>query len=1806
MCVCVCVLCECVFVCECSFTLGSLTHRCAVLLLVSTDAAMEPEASDDTTAMRRYLRAHADVIARHLLPRPTLRHLLKRGVVGVSAAQNVLALPTEAQRREAAFRVLLNLDRKQMEDLCYYLDRNNASESANLLSASLYTQRPASQYHVRVSGDDVGVTANVNNNAIDTKETRDTGSVKVGQLGAGPPPSQHRVPESAAADAPGGEKPETPDTKNAQSLGQRARKKLFGSRKEEKEKKPSGPSAMERLMPKTKERQEQNEKPEDQAREEVAEVDQAPGVWSGMQTPPQSKQQDDDSKSIQGLTLTDDFEVTSDPISPPDKGGWKDGKYVGSDYVKLHVQKFFTRKVVNMRKEGDVDVQETKTKESEVTEDRMRGKDNKEFKTRKETIEEKWEEIKTKMVKLEPKRQAEVKEFSKDTKQSTTPLHAAKSVGDIAKHEVNEPLTLMSTSLQNLPKEPVLPKDKERVPQSPERAAIVSAVLRSKSVSPRRESASSSSEGQGHSRKSLSLPRPLSSYTHRKSEYDTVSSSSTVSLRRPGSRDSEDSSSLAGISGHVTGSSTSGEGHVSASSTSSHRGSRGDAGNLKTHVEMIESSVKVFKQVPGSTRLVRLSDARTATDKPAVDSEQRNKETRTSPPYQRQSKSTSSPAKELPTIIHRDVTFKLRDQYSLGEKAKPEDVKSPDGDVSHVTSPVPEACAEEPSGDPVTASRLPVSEHVEEVTRIPPDVTLTNRMDVRWTPQDVKREPEARHDGGAVDSRYEAETRRVLAELQSKSFHQGPYGKAEVVPAFHRQHDKRSFDQSSASSRATSGTTANDEAPFHPGSDAQNLTNQEQAELAQPITRTKQWPMGSATVDIPGLYQTRTRDLPPQHLDWSSEPQRPPPGPENLKKYKSEKNLPERSSASPPAPMHWSTVSLPDVKQIDHVTPPPESSLNRWKETNLDTSSDTGSEKDLRRDKSRRYRRYVETDPALPSSSYPIDSEDPRYFVQSVLNQGRQTFSQELNPAAGWTETDLDPPGTVYYTVGVNSASKNESGGWWADSDPDLHDLPTLERSRAASFPDEPSMGKSWRSFDQPHVNGRHNGHGLNIRDFEQDDFQPEVTDPFRRDRNVVYENLEPHVRYPEEREPFLDVSQELYPKGDALDHRRHRDGSHGLRGWSYQDPRDSEYPRDPEPRIPLQRFVSGDPGAGRHGGNRDNRASSTSGLQNGHHYPENRAENGQTRDSFHPTPDSPGLRADDRHLRNGPHETGPDGRYGPGPASPDMRHEPRFQQYPHHVGVPEYWERIPIEGQYSPGLPRNGPRDQGPQQADDIPDWGPRPEPGPRARVPSQDNSDLGFHELSFNSLPLSEPLQNVPRYGSPPSAAPASGQIGHAPPLDPKPNIEDLRFQQLEVHRTTAPDSARRSRKSKDAAVTPQQRRPTPQGDVSIYENLRPIDTYWPSERMDRARKGQARSADGIDLCGLALGHEVPLGADAPEADPPKEQKKRKSGSSFKKKERAMSYRFQPPGGEGHVDQNRKSDASRDSSSGRSSKRKDRHKHRPKSAVETSQHHTSMTLDNLTFDEPFRSADRHHKDRSMSYRYRPQSPLDMPQRPLEPPHTQPLPSTDTGHSSKRKKERSMSYRYRPHSEHTDSKPRRDTIEGYLDQINRNLPGPEPGDPWGSRPHPQDTVPPGRDWSQGPEPRKSSSKRHSQGTYWPQVPQDAYFHDFAPEIPRDPTANRPKRHSHGSSLYRSPSVPREHFIGESVNLRVRDDRPTAGYENWGKASQERLDTGSSYSLPRSLRFDDVSRYGDQTEQFRADTPSRRDTDLNAYFLSQV
>ena len=364
--------------------------------------------------------------------------------------------------------------------------------------------------------------------------------------------------------------------------------------------------------------------------------------------------------------------------------------------------------------------------------------------------------------------------------------------------------------------------------------------------------------------------------------------------------------------------------------------------------------------------------------------------------------------------------------------------------------------------------------------------------------------------------------------------------------------------------------------------------------------------------------------------------------------------------------------------------------------------------------------------------------------------------------------------------------------------------------------------------------------------------------------------------------------------------------------------------------------------------------------------------------------------------------------------------------------------ERIPIEGQHSPSYHRN--LEEYPSRNYDqypvadplpLPGWNPDPLPihplpvqdeaGHRdaaERVSSHNNSDLGFHELSFASMASSEHLQDKSR--------------DRVQDPEDSAGIEGMRFKQLEVHRTTAaalsaynntsPEHSSRDRHQIKSPRPVDEGREPPRRrfreDNSIYENLRPIDNYWSDHHMDRARKGELDlSAQEREM--NVYGHEQGFA----------------TGSEF-----------------GHYNQ----------------------------------HRQKGTSDRI-YTQPPEVANGLHR-----------APSDQS-----------------------KKERSMSYRYRPQSEHLEQ--HRDMIQEYLDEINKNVPSSESKRK--SKKH--------KRHSQG---SMESPRKHEQ--YYPGYGEVHNQHN----VIKPPSSHKKHKHSHKSSPrkdlgYAGSDVHQAHTLPRSIKF---------------------------------------------------------------------
>ena len=711
-----------------------------------------------------------------------------------------------------------------------------------------------------------------------------------------------------------------------------------------------------------------------------------------------------------------------------------------------------------------------------------------------------------------------------------------------------------------------------------------------------------------------------------------------------------------------------------------------------------------------------------------------------------------------------------------------------------------------------------------------------------------------------------------------------------------------------------------------------------------------------------------------------------------LKKYMSEKSLPKSKGLRESVPaqtMHWSTVSLPDVQNVQESH---KSNLNKWKETNLDTSSDssdtidTGSRPreeyiDRHNDKDRRYL----TGPYV--MSYPADDEDPKYFVKSVMDQARTVRYNDTNDErSGWIETDLDAPPGGQYTQD-DHVYENDKSGWWVETDLDSMEEYSRDNTFNRGFvSDSGRQDKYWKSFGTekypPYYLDEYNG--FEDPDYDRDHRDYGV-DGISSRRSHLYENLDTHVRYPGERDRYLDLSQELHPKHNE-DPNPERERMRSAKRVHYEDQMAShsrsfrfkdddemsrslgskfrdDRQRDVMP-VTIQKYKTM-PDMKRHkkeSKRKDHRhrysdhGEVTDSYKDPYlldKYDQGMAEIGPRNVPWKQTDWDPNGLNVDKHERS--FEISPDMYYShsfgssetnwrPYPEVSQNNQSPRDENEPYsqlHGGDPEYWERIPIEGQHSHSYHRN-PEEHPPRNYDQYPvadphpvsGWNPDPFPvhplpahddmGHRdaaERVSSHNNSDLGFHELSFASMASSEHLQDKPR-----------DRLQH--PED-SVGIEGMRFKQLEVHRTTAaalstynntsPEQPNRDRhlirspRPVDEGREPPRRRSRENN--SIYENLRPIDNYWSDHNMDKARKGeldvsmQEREMNvyGHEQ-GFATGNELGSynqrrqkhNSDRIYTQPPEVANGlHREPSNQSKKERSMSYRYRPQSE--HLEQHR-----------------------------------------------------------------------------------------------------------------------------------------------------------------------------------------------------------------------------------------------------------------------------------------------------------
>ena len=1071
------------------------------------------------------------------------------------------------------------------------------------------------------------------------------------------------------------------------------------------------------------------------------------------------------------------------------------------------------------------------------------------------------------------------------------------------------------------------------------------------------------------------------------------------------------------------------------------------------YFEIIESSVKCFqtKIGKGLSKDSLLTDTK-SNSSIGDDVVLNNKENKNTINYRTQYKSVT-PARELPTIINSDQTYKLRDQYSLRRASEDSQGEEPvyRKDVEADRKMKVNEAWKEPTRHMPNHQLVPESRPRDSMEPSQKRMLFSERPHVPSTEntQQFMRKNRLGNERErfAADDRYEAETRRVLAEIQRHQYerplYEEPFNQRQIAPDF---------------------LPDNVESPRR-----ENQGNH----LGRRISEQ-------------GKRRNEAEETPETRTDVGEMP-RPV-----LKKYMSEKSLPKSKGlreSAPAEPMHWSTVSLPDVQNVQESH---KSNLNKWKETNLDTSSDSsdtidagGRPRDEYTDRHNDKERTYLTGPYV--MSYPIDDEDPKYFVKLVMDQARTVRYNDTNDErSGWIETDLDAPPGDQFTQD-DHVYENDNSGWWVETDLDSMEESSRDNTFNRGFvSDSGRKGKYWKSLGTekypPYYPDEYSGfEGL---DYDSDHRYYEV-DGISSRRSHLYENLDTHVRYPGERERYLDLSQELHPK-----HEEHPNPQHERRRSAkrvhYEDQmaphsRPSRFDDDDDEmsRSPLSK-VRGDK-------QRDampvtnKKYNSMPDMKR--HKKESKKKDHQHRHSDHGEGTNsylyrdPYLRYDregsgmqterdpnglnrDKHERS--FEISPDMYYShsfgssetnwrPYPEVSQGYHSPRDENEPYsqaHGGHPEYWERIPIDGQHSPSYHRN-PDEYSPRNYDQHPDPHPvHPLPVPEEaghrdaaeRVSSHNNSDLGFHELSFASMASSEHLQDKPR-----------DRLQH--PED-SAGIEGMRFKQLEVHRTTAaalnaynnasPEQPSRDRhqikspRSVDEGREPPRRRS--REDNSIYENLRPIDNYWSDHNMDRARKGEldlSRQEREMNV----YGHEQGLA----------------TGSEF-----------------GHYKQRRQKDTS-----------------------------------DRIYTQPQEVANGLHR----------------------------------APSNQSKKERSMSYRYRPQSEHLEQ--HRDMIQEYLDEINKNVPSSESKRK--SKKH--------KRHSQG---SMESPRKYEQ--YYPGYGEVHTQHD----VIKPPSSHKKHKHSHKNSPrkdhgYAGRDVHQAHTLPRS--LKFGDDRMRPEYQMYqphmGKADNK-------------------------------------------------
>ena len=715
--------------------------------------------------MRGYLQSHTDHVTRHLAVRPVMRHLLKKGIITVTKAQDVIAMETEEGKQEAAFCLLLLLDRKQMEDLCYYLDRNNASETANILAAFLYPHHDGIKQHSP---------RNINNNAIEKKDSPESKPeqkqqqqqpvVKQVDHSKSPPSLTTPVHTSDPVSAPVLSNTET--TKKMPVKEQHV--KRVPVTKQDKTPKLGPPDS-----PVRKQSEPVLSKEKDSKLNLPRSSSELPGVMTEVTKRPHKTIKDtDDTQSIQDLTLTDDLAKNLDVASPAEKVRWKDGRYIGTDYVKLHIQKFFTRKVVHTRKEGDIDVQETRIKETEVKEERMKGIDTKEIMVRKETTEEKWEELKTKTLES-----GKIAESAKTVK----PITSAVSMMEIRKQQSPKKDPPKAISLENVAAKGRMSSEGKPFKIVTERVTkkitpqILDHIKTTKPEQPNRKSMPELMMPPVD-KKVLSKPCPLSSYTLRdqpsgnKSGYRSRSSSSSTysekgipeepaqelleKHQKPHENNKDVRTNVPPLQ------------KISPKPEELKKKEKPDE-----YFEIIESSVKCFQTEIGKgvSKDSLLTDTK-SNSSIGEDIVLNNKENKNMLNYRTQYQSVT-PARELPTIINSDQTYKLRDQYSLRRASEESPGEEPvyRKDLEADKKMKVNQAWEEPRRHMLNDQLVPQSKPWDNMEPGQKRMLFSERPHVLSTENTQQFTGKNRfaneRERFTPDDRYEAETRRVLAEI---------------------------------------------------------------------------------------------------------------------------------------------------------------------------------------------------------------------------------------------------------------------------------------------------------------------------------------------------------------------------------------------------------------------------------------------------------------------------------------------------------------------------------------------------------------------------------------------------------------------------------------------------------------------------------------------------------------------------------------------------------------------------------------------------------------------------------------------------------------------------------------------------------------------------------------------------------------------------------------------------------------------------------------------------------------------------------